>query len=126
MIRYITIIILIATFFSVITSEYVLLFTIIFCFFLDVALVAMSIDLGSQWIKIALVKPQALMEIVLTKNSDRKFYFAIGIKRGERFFEDEAIRLVKLLKYVYLIFNFLYLGYKTSQLLFSFILRFDW
>ncbi|VDN06543.1 unnamed protein product [Thelazia callipaeda] len=51
----------------------------------------MSIDLGSQWIKMALVKPGVSMEIVLNEESGRKTPNVINIKNNERFFGDEAL-----------------------------------
>lgn len=56
----------------------------------------MSIDLGSRFIKIALVKFGVPMEIVLNQNSERKSLFAVAIKNGERYFGEDAIRIVKI------------------------------
>lgn len=53
----------------------------------------MSIDLGSRFIKVGLAKI-GVLDIVLNKNSERKSLFAIGIKNGERFFGEDAIKLV--------------------------------
>uniref|UniRef100_A0A915CU20 Hypoxia up-regulated protein 1 n=1 Tax=Ditylenchus dipsaci TaxID=166011 RepID=A0A915CU20_9BILA len=53
-------------------------------------LATMSIDLGSQSIKIGIVKPGVPMEIVLNKDSRRKTPFIIGLKNGERYFGDAA------------------------------------
>lgn len=58
------------------------------------ALAAMSIDLGSQYIKIGLVKPGVPMEIVLNKESQRKTPFLVAIRNGERFFSDAAVAIV--------------------------------
>lgn len=57
----------------------------------DALLAAMSVDFGSQFIKIALVKPGVPMEIVLNKESRRKTPNLIGMKAGERFFGDAAL-----------------------------------
>lgn len=63
----------------------------------------MSIDLGSQFVKIALVKPGVPMEIVLNTESRRKTPFIVGIKNDERYFGDAAITFVSLL-YLYSIY----------------------
>lgn len=55
----------------------------------------MSVDLGSQFIKIGLVKPGVPMEIVLNKESHRKTPNIIAIKNGERFFADSAAQMVR-------------------------------
>ncbi|TKR60474.1 hypothetical protein L596_027716 [Steinernema carpocapsae] len=59
----------------------------------DGALAAMSIDLGSQFIKIGLVKPGVPMEIVLNKESRRKTPTIIAFKGGERLFSEGAAQL---------------------------------
>ncbi|KAF8353738.1 hypothetical protein PRIPAC_95361 [Pristionchus pacificus] len=59
----------------------------------DAALAAMSIDFGSQYIKLAIVKTGVPMEIVLNKESRRKTPNTLGIKNGERFFADAAAQL---------------------------------
>ncbi|KJH43943.1 DnaK family protein [Dictyocaulus viviparus] len=56
----------------------------------DAALAAMSIDLGSEFIKIGLVKPGVPMEIVLNKESRRKTPHVLVIKNGERLFAEAA------------------------------------
>ncbi|CAL2050756.1 unnamed protein product [Caenorhabditis brenneri] len=56
----------------------------------DAALAAMSIDLGSQFIKIGLVKPGVPMDIVLNKESRRKTPNVISFKNDERFFAEAA------------------------------------
>ncbi|ULT83442.1 hypothetical protein L5515_018423 [Caenorhabditis briggsae] len=62
------------------------------CFYqpTDAALAAMSIDLGSQFIKIGLVKPGVPMDIVLNKESRRKTPNVISFKNDERFFAEAA------------------------------------
>uniref|UniRef100_A0A914CYA3 Hypoxia up-regulated protein 1 n=1 Tax=Acrobeloides nanus TaxID=290746 RepID=A0A914CYA3_9BILA len=57
------------------------------------ALAAMSVDLGSQFLKIGLVKPGVPMEIVLNKESHRKTPNIVAIRHGERFFSDSAAQL---------------------------------
>lgn len=54
----------------------------------------MSIDFGSQWIKIALVKPGVPMEMVLNEESRRKTPNLIIIKDNERLFGDAALAYV--------------------------------
>ena len=54
----------------------------------------MSIDLGVEFVKMALIKPGVPMEIVLNKESHRKTPFALTIKQGERFFGSEALKKV--------------------------------
>uniref|UniRef100_A0A8C2FR84 Hypoxia up-regulated protein 1 n=1 Tax=Cyprinus carpio TaxID=7962 RepID=A0A8C2FR84_CYPCA len=62
----------------------------------------MSVDLGSEWIKIALVKPGVPMEIVLNKESRRKTPVAVSLKENERLFGDSALGVaVKNPKVVY-------------------------
>uniref|UniRef100_A0A8R1I746 Hypoxia up-regulated protein 1 n=1 Tax=Caenorhabditis japonica TaxID=281687 RepID=A0A8R1I746_CAEJA len=56
----------------------------------DAALAAMSIDLGSQFIKIGIVKPGVPMDIVLNKESRRKTPNVISFKNDERFFAEAA------------------------------------
>jgi len=51
----------------------------------------MSIDMGSEYMKIALVKPGVPMEIVLNKESRRKTPVAISLKSVEREFGDPAL-----------------------------------
>jgi molecular chaperone DnaK (HSP70) len=63
----------------------------------------MSIDLGSEYMKIGLVKPGVPMEIVLNKESRRKTPTIIALRNGERFFGDVAAQMVKfteLIKYI--------------------------
>ncbi|XP_018421665.1 PREDICTED: hypoxia up-regulated protein 1 isoform X1 [Nanorana parkeri] len=50
----------------------------------------MSVDLGCEWLKIAIVKPGVPMEIVLNKESRRKTPFAVTLKDDERLFGDSA------------------------------------
>ncbi|XP_051973432.1 hypoxia up-regulated protein 1 [Xyrauchen texanus] len=62
----------------------------------------MSVDLGSEWIKIAIVKPGVPMEIVLNKESRRKTPVAVSLKETERLFGDSALAVaVKNPKVVY-------------------------
>ncbi|KAH7732346.1 hypoxia up-regulated protein 1 precursor [Aphelenchoides avenae] len=53
----------------------------------------MSIDLGSQFMKIGLVKPGVPMETVLNKESGRKTPTIVALRNGERFFGDVAAQM---------------------------------
>ncbi|KAK5918751.1 hypothetical protein CgunFtcFv8_003487 [Champsocephalus gunnari] len=62
----------------------------------------MSVDLGSEWMKVAIVKPGVPMEIVLNKESRRKTPIAICLKETERLLGDSALGVsVKTPKTVY-------------------------
>ncbi|XP_061658584.1 hypoxia up-regulated protein 1 [Syngnathoides biaculeatus] len=62
----------------------------------------MSIDVGSEWLKMAIVKPGVPMEIVLNKESRRKTPAAVCLKENERLFGDNALGVsVKNPKTVY-------------------------
>ncbi|XP_038609730.1 hypoxia up-regulated protein 1 [Tachyglossus aculeatus] len=54
------------------------------------ALAVMSVDLGSESMKVAIVKPGVPMEIVLNKESRRKTPVTVALKENERFFGDSA------------------------------------
>lgn len=56
-------------------------------------LAVMSVDLGSESMKVAIVKPGVPMEIVLNKESRRKTPVAVTLKENERFFGDSAASL---------------------------------
>uniref|UniRef100_A0A8C7Z037 Hypoxia up-regulated protein 1 n=1 Tax=Oryzias sinensis TaxID=183150 RepID=A0A8C7Z037_9TELE len=76
----------------------------------------MSVDLGSEWIKVAIVKPGVPMEIVLNKESRRKTPTAVCLKENERLFGDSALGMsVKNPKTVYRHLQSL-LGKKHSNL----------
>lgn len=57
------------------------------------SMAVMSVDLGSEWIKIAIVKPGVPMEIVLNKESRRKTPVAVALKETERLFGDSAVAM---------------------------------
>ncbi|XP_075876138.1 hypoxia up-regulated protein 1 [Nelusetta ayraudi] len=62
----------------------------------------MSVDLGSEWMKMAIVKPGVPMEIVLNKESRRKTPTAVCLKENERLLGDSALGMsVKNPKTVY-------------------------
>lgn len=54
------------------------------------AFAVMSVDLGSEWMKIAIVKPGVPMEIVLNKESKRKTEVAVSMRNDERVFGSSA------------------------------------
>ncbi|KAM8900218.1 hypoxia up-regulated protein 1 isoform 1-T1 [Spinachia spinachia] len=56
-----------------------------------VTVAVMSVDLGSEWMKVAIVKPGVPMEIVLNKESRRKTPMAVCLKENERFLGDSAL-----------------------------------
>ncbi|XP_074528927.1 hypoxia up-regulated protein 1 [Halichoeres trimaculatus] len=67
-----------------------------------VSVAVMSVDLGSEWMKMAIVKPGVPMEIVLNKESRRKTPTAVCLKENERLFGDSALGVsVKNPKTVY-------------------------
>ncbi|XP_022109354.1 hypoxia up-regulated protein 1-like [Acanthaster planci] len=55
------------------------------------SLAVMSVDLSSEWLKIALVKPGVPMEIILNKESRRKTPVMVSIRNGEVQFGDAAL-----------------------------------
>uniref|UniRef100_A0A1A8GZE9 Hypoxia up-regulated protein 1 n=1 Tax=Nothobranchius korthausae TaxID=1143690 RepID=A0A1A8GZE9_9TELE len=67
-----------------------------------VTVAVMSVDLGSEWMKMAIVKPGVPMEIVLNRESRRKTATAVCLKENERLFGDSALGVsVKNPKLVY-------------------------
>lgn len=50
----------------------------------------MSVDLGSEWMKIGIVSPGVPMEIVLNKESKRKTPAVLSFRDGERTFGEDA------------------------------------
>uniref|UniRef100_A0A8C6P222 Hypoxia up-regulated protein 1 n=1 Tax=Nothobranchius furzeri TaxID=105023 RepID=A0A8C6P222_NOTFU len=69
---------------------------------LHMTVAVMSVDLGSEWMKMAIVKPGVPMEIVLNRESRRKTATAVCLKENERLFGDSALGVsVKNPKMVY-------------------------
>ncbi|XP_054879468.1 hypoxia up-regulated protein 1 isoform X2 [Poeciliopsis prolifica] len=69
---------------------------------LTVTVAVMSVDLGSEWMKMAIVKPGVPMEIVLNRESRRKTPTVVCLKENERLFGDSALGVsVKNPKTVY-------------------------
>jgi len=88
----------------------------VLCIISSVSAVAvMSVDLGTEWMKVAVVSPGVPMEIALSKESKRKSPVAIAFRDGERMFGAEAMATaVKYPKACYM--NFLdLLGKKTDD-----------
>ncbi|XP_054166732.1 hypoxia up-regulated protein 1-like [Oppia nitens] len=54
------------------------------------AVAVMSVDLGSEWMKVAIVSPGVPMEIVLNTDSQRKTPVVVSFRDGERLFGDSA------------------------------------
>lgn len=54
------------------------------------AVTIMSIDFGSEWMKVAVVAPGVPMEIVLNKESKRKTPSAVSFRNGERTYGEDA------------------------------------
>jgi len=54
-------------------------------------LAVMSVDLGSEWMKIAVVSPGVPMEIALNKESKRKTAVAVALRGEERTFGSDAL-----------------------------------
>ncbi|KAL4123240.1 hypothetical protein QTP88_015449 [Uroleucon formosanum] len=54
-------------------------------------LAVMSIDIGSEWMKVAIVSPGVPMEIALNKESKRKTPTAVAFRNGERTFGEDAL-----------------------------------
>ncbi|KAG8234740.1 hypothetical protein J437_LFUL000977, partial [Ladona fulva] len=53
----------------------------------------MSVDLGSEWMKIAIVSPGVPMEIALNKESKRKTPVSVAFRDGERTFGEDAANI---------------------------------
>jgi len=69
------------------------------------AAAVMSVDFGSEWMKIGIVSPGVPMEIVLNKESKRKTPVAVSFRDGERLIGEDAINVaVRFPKNAYLYF----------------------
>ncbi|XP_064029093.1 hypoxia up-regulated protein 1 isoform X2 [Pogoniulus pusillus] len=82
------------------------------CLFLSLRLpgaepvAVMSVDVGSESMKIAIVKPGVPMEIVLNKESRRKTPVAVSLKENERLFGDSALGMsIRMPKVVFRYFQ---------------------
>lgn len=54
----------------------------------------MSIDLGAESLKIAIVSPGKPMEIILNTDSQRKTPLAVAFRDGDRLFGEAALTTV--------------------------------
>eukprot|EP00090_Calanus_glacialis_P002224 TRINITY_DN1166_c0_g1_i2.p1 TRINITY_DN1166_c0_g1~~TRINITY_DN1166_c0_g1_i2.p1 ORF type:complete len:1014 (-),score=434.62 TRINITY_DN1166_c0_g1_i2:191-3232(-) len=84
---------------------------------LDMALgvAVMSVDIGAEWMKVAVVSPGVPMEIALNPESKRKTSVAVSIKDGERKFGSDAMGVcVKSPKNCY-VYMFDLLGKKVDH-----------
>ncbi|KOB74856.1 Hypoxia up-regulated protein 1 [Operophtera brumata] len=64
--------------------------SLIICQHTDAAAV-ISVDLGSEWMKIGIVSPGVPMEIVLNKESQRKTPAVVAFRDGVRTFGEDAV-----------------------------------
>ncbi|GFU52564.1 hypoxia up-regulated protein 1 [Nephila pilipes] len=56
-------------------------------------LAVMSLDIGSEWMKVAIVSPGVPMEIALNRESQRKTPVVVSFREGERIFSDPALTI---------------------------------
>ncbi|GFY46406.1 hypoxia up-regulated protein 1 [Trichonephila inaurata madagascariensis] len=56
-------------------------------------LAVMSLDIGSEWMKVAIVSPGVPMEIALNRESQRKTPVVVSFRDGERIFGDPALTI---------------------------------
>lgn len=65
------------------------------CTILPVAQAAvMSIDYGTEWFKVGLIKPGMPLDVALNKDSKRKTQSVVTIRHDERIYGSDAISLV--------------------------------
>lgn len=57
------------------------------------AIAVMSVDLGSEWMKVAVVTPGVPMEIAMNPESKRKTAVAVAMRDGERMFGGDAVNI---------------------------------
>lgn len=84
----------------------IVLIALIHCVEKTTAISVMSIDFGTEWMKVAIVSPGVPMEIALNKESKRKTPVAVAFRDGERTFGEDALTIgVRFPKqcYVYLL-----------------------
>jgi hypoxia up-regulated 1 len=55
----------------------------------------MSIDYGTEWFKVGLIKPGMPLDVALNKDSKRKTQSVVTIRHDERIYGSDAISLVK-------------------------------
>ena len=62
----------------------------------------MGIDFGTDWYKVAVIKPGIPLEVVLNKDSKRKTEAVVTIREGIRYFGSDGVSLVRyLLLFIY-------------------------
>ena len=54
----------------------------------------MSIDYGTEWFKVGLIKPGIPLDIALNKDSKRKTQAVVSIRGEERIYGSDAVNLV--------------------------------
>lgn len=54
----------------------------------------MGIDFGTEWFKVAVIKPGVPLETVLNKDSKRKTDTVIAVRDGVRYFGSDAVNMV--------------------------------
>lgn len=66
------------------------------CTMIPVAQAAvMSIDYGTDWFKVGLIKPGMPLDVALNKDSKRKTQSVVTIRHDERIYGSDAVSLVK-------------------------------
>lgn len=55
----------------------------------------MSIDYGTEWFKVGLIKPGMPLDVALNKDSKRKTQSVVTIRHDERIYGGDAISLVR-------------------------------
>lgn len=74
---------------------FLVLITLIALFALSLIEAAViAIDYGTDWFKVALVKPGIPLDIVLNRDSKRKTQSALTIRGEERIYGSDAVNLV--------------------------------
>lgn len=73
-----------------------LIYTVaLLCAILPIAQAAvMSIDYGTEWFKVGLIKPGMPLDVALNKDSKRKTQSVVTIRHDERIYGSDAVSLV--------------------------------
>ena len=75
--------------------KFILIFILIALFALSLIEAAIvAIDYGTDWFKVALVKPGVPLDIVLNRDSKRKTPSVLTIRGEERIYGTDAVNLV--------------------------------
>lgn len=64
------------------------------CMMAPVHAAVMSIDYGTDWFKVGLIKPGMPLDVALNKDSKRKTQSVVTIRHDERIYGSDAISLV--------------------------------